>query len=75
LPRGEPLNVVLFLMGAIALPILLTDRLAEARLAPAELTRTLVRFAREREHRVQRLDWALRGLIRESRDEEIPNRL
>jgi TetR/AcrR family transcriptional repressor of nem operon len=70
LPRGEPL----FLMGAVALPILLTDRLAEARLAPAELTRTLVRFAREREHRVQRLDWALRGLIRESRDEKAHTR-
>lgn len=74
LPRGEPLNVVLFLMGAIALPILLTDRLAEARLAPAELTRMLVRFAREREHRVQRLDWALNGLIRESRDEQVQTR-
>jgi len=73
LPRGEPLNVMLFLMGAIALPILLTDRLAEAKLAPAELTRTLVRFARERAHRVQRLDWALGGLTRESHDE--PNQI
>jgi hypothetical protein len=60
---------MLFLMGAIALPILLTDRLAEAKLAPAELTRTLVRFARERANRVQRLDWALGGLIRENLDE------
>ena len=67
LPRGEPLNVVLFLMGAIALPILLADRLAEARLAPAELTRLLVEFARERKYRVQRLDWALGGLTREAR--------
>jgi AcrR family transcriptional regulator len=74
LPRGEPLNVMLFLMGAIALPILLTDRLAEAKLAPAELTRTLVRFARERAHRVQRLDWALGGLIRENLDEPIQAR-
>jgi TetR/AcrR family transcriptional regulator, transcriptional repressor for nem operon len=74
LPRGEPLNVMLFLMGAIALPILLTDRLAEAKLAPAELTRTLVRFARERAHRVQRLDWALGGLTRESHDEPIQTR-
>lgn len=68
LPRGEPLNMMLFLMGAIALPILLTERLAEARLAPAELTRALSKFAREREHRVQRLDWALAGLTREVRD-------
>lgn len=74
LPRGEPLNVLLFLMGAIALPILLTDRLAEARLAPAELTHTLARFAREREHRVQRLDWALGGLLRESRNERMAAR-
>ena len=74
LPRGEPLNVMLFLMGAIALPILLTDRLAEAKLAPAELTRALVRFARERAHRVQRLDWALGGLTRESHDESIQTR-
>lgn len=71
LPRGEPLNVVLFLMGAIALPILLADRLAEARLAPAELTRQLVEFARERKHRVQRLDWALGGLTREARHGQV----
>lgn len=67
LPRVEPLNVLLFLMGAIALPILLADRLAEARLAPAQLTRALMAFARERTHREQRLDWALAGLLREAR--------
>jgi TetR/AcrR family transcriptional repressor of nem operon len=74
LPRGEPLNVVLFLMGAIALPILLADRLAEARLAPAELSRLLVEFARERKHRVQRLDWALGGLTREARHGQVQAR-
>jgi len=67
LPRGEPLNVMLFLMGAIALPILLTDRLAEVRLAPAQLTRALRAFSRERRHREQRLDWALAGLHPETR--------
>ncbi|HTN50617.1 MAG TPA: TetR/AcrR family transcriptional regulator [Burkholderiaceae bacterium] len=67
LPRGEPLNVMLFLMGAIALPILLTDRLAEVRLAPARLTRALMAFSRERRHRERRLDWALAGLLRETR--------
>ena len=74
LPRGEPLNVVLFLMGAIALPILLADRLAQARLAPAGLTRLLVEFARERKHRVQRLDWALGGLTREARHGQVQAR-
>jgi len=68
LARGEPLNVLLFLMGAIALPILLADRLAEARLTPAQLTRALGRFARERRHREQRLDWALAGLLRKAGD-------
>jgi AcrR family transcriptional regulator len=67
LPRGEPLNVMLFLMGAIALPILLIDRLAEARLAPAALTRALVGLSRERLHREQRLDWALAGLLQDAR--------
>jgi len=68
LARGEPLNIVLFLMGAIALPILLADRLAEARLASAQLTRALGTFARERRHREQRLDWALAGLLRKAGD-------
>ena len=67
LPRAEPLNVMLFLMGAIALPMLLTDRLAEVRLAPARLTGTLNTISRERKHREQRLDWALAGLLREAR--------
>lgn len=66
LPRAEPLNVLLFLMGAIALPILLTDRLAELHLAPAQLTRALTQFSRDRRHREQRLDWALAGLRREA---------
>jgi len=67
LPRAEPLNVMLFLMGAIALPMLLTDRLAEVRLAPARLTSTLVATSRGRKHREQRLDWALAGLLQEAR--------
>jgi AcrR family transcriptional regulator len=74
LPRGEPLNMLLFLMGAIALPILMTERLVEARLAPTELARALTSFAREREHRVQRLDWALAGLTREVRHGKKPTR-
>jgi hypothetical protein len=68
LPRGEPVNVLLFLMGAIALPILLVERMSEARLAPAQLRRALSRYAHEREFREQRLDWALAGLARENRN-------
>jgi TetR/AcrR family transcriptional repressor of nem operon len=68
LPRCEPINVLLFLMGAIALPMLLVERMSEARLAPAELTRALSRYAHEREFREQRLDWALAGLERENRN-------
>jgi AcrR family transcriptional regulator len=64
----EPINVLLFLMGAIALPMLLVERMSEARLAPAELTRALSRYAHEREFREQRLDWALAGLTRENRN-------
>jgi TetR/AcrR family transcriptional repressor of nem operon len=74
LPRGEPMNMLLFLMGAIALPILLVERLAGVRLAPAGLARTLAAFAREREYRVQRLDWALAGLTREVRHGKKPTR-
>ena len=65
LPAGEPVNMLLFLMGAIALPMLLVERMAEARLAPAELSRALARFAHEREFRQQRLDWAIAGLTTE----------
>lgn len=74
LPPGEPINVLLFLMGAIALPMLLAERLAEARLGPAELARTLSRYAHEREFREQRLDWALAGLTKESRNAKRTSR-
>ncbi|HQR22582.1 MAG TPA: TetR/AcrR family transcriptional regulator [Burkholderiaceae bacterium] len=65
LPAGEPVNMLLFLMGAIALPMLLVERMTEARLAPADLSRALARFAHEREFRQQRLDWAIAGLATE----------
>jgi AcrR family transcriptional regulator len=68
LPPCEPVNVLLFLMGAIALPMLLVERMSEARLAPTELARSLARYAHEREFREQRLDWALAGLARENRN-------
>lgn len=72
LPPGEPVNVLLFLMGAIALPMLLVERMTEARLAPAELSRALSRLAHEREFREQRLDWALAGLAKESGNAKRP---
>jgi len=68
LPAGEPVNVLLFLMGAIALPMLLVERMSEARIAPADLTKALSRYAHEREFREQRLDWALAGLARENKN-------
>jgi len=73
LPAGEPVNVLLFLMGAIALPILLVERMSEARLGPADLTRALSRYAHEREFREQRLDWALAGLARENKNAKRPS--
>jgi AcrR family transcriptional regulator len=72
LPPGEPINMLLFLMGAIALPMLLVERMTEARLAPAELSRALLRLAHEREFREQRLDWALAGLAKESGNAKRP---
>jgi AcrR family transcriptional regulator len=68
LPAGEPVNVLLFLMGAIALPMLLVERMSEARIAPADLTKALSRYAHERQFREQRLDWALAGLARENKN-------
>lgn len=68
LPPCEPVNVLLFLMGAIALPILLVERMGEARLAPAGLAESLARYAHEREFREQRLDWALAGLATENKN-------
>lgn len=72
LPAGEPINLLLFLMGAIALPMLLVERMVETRLAPAELSRALARLTHEREFREQRLDWALAGLAREGGNAERP---
>lgn len=72
LPAGEPINMLLFLMGAIALPMLLIERMVETRLAPGELSRALARLAHEREFREQRLDWALAGLAREGGNARHP---
>jgi AcrR family transcriptional regulator len=71
LPPTEPLNILMFLMGALALPVLLAERLAETRLAAPELTRALARYARERPYRMQRLDWALAGLAEEVRHDPL----
>jgi AcrR family transcriptional regulator len=69
LPRAEPINVLMYLMGSLALPLLLAERLSETQLTPAALTRALARYAQERAFRLQRLDWALAGLSMEGTHE------
>jgi TetR/AcrR family transcriptional repressor of nem operon len=68
LRAADPLHQLLFLMSALALPILLTDRIAASGLAPRVLAATMRRFARDRASIEERLDWALAGLSREARD-------
>jgi AcrR family transcriptional regulator len=65
LRRAEPLHQLLFLMSALALPILLADRVAASGLAPPAFAGPLRRLARDRASIEQRLDWALAGLARE----------
>lgn len=62
LPRGNPLNLMLYLGGAVALPMLLAARLDSTRAVPPAFMQTLGELARQRRYRAQRLDWALRGL-------------
>jgi TetR/AcrR family transcriptional repressor of nem operon len=66
LRAAEPLHQLLFLMSAMALPILLTDRLGASGLAPRALAASMRRFARDRAAIEERLDWALAGLSRET---------
>jgi TetR/AcrR family transcriptional repressor of nem operon len=68
LRRAEPLHQLLFLMSALALPILLADRIAGSRLAPRALAASLRRLAADRAAIAQRLDWALAGLAKEEVD-------
>ncbi|HET9023784.1 MAG TPA: TetR/AcrR family transcriptional regulator [Burkholderiaceae bacterium] len=68
LRTADPLHQLLFLMSAMALPILLTDRMADSGLAPRVLAATLRRFARDRHSIEQRLDWVLAGLSMEAAD-------
>lgn len=63
---AEPLHQMLFLMSALALPILLADRVHASGFAPRALAEPLRRLAGERESIEQRLEWALAGLSTEA---------
>jgi AcrR family transcriptional regulator len=65
---ADPLHQMLFLMSTLALPILLADRMVASGLGPKELTGRLRRLARDPASIEQRLDWALAGLSKKSRD-------
>ncbi len=66
LPRGNPLNLILYLGGAVAMPMLLVARLDSTQAVPPPAMRRLGNLAREQRYRAQRLDWALRGLTMEA---------
>jgi TetR/AcrR family transcriptional repressor of nem operon len=65
---AEPLHQLLFLMSALALPILLTDRISASGLAPRAVAAAMRRYARDRASIEERLEWALAGLSRETAD-------
>jgi len=62
LVREDPLQVLLFLMGSVGLPLLLASAWQGQPLFDATAAAALGRFARDPIPVEQRLDWALRGL-------------
>lgn len=65
---ADPLHQLLFLMSALALPILLADRVAGSGLAPRSIAAPIRRLATDHAAIEQRLDWALAGLVVGSAD-------
>jgi AcrR family transcriptional regulator len=62
LRRAEPVNVLLFLLGSLALPMLFVTGLARAGILPRELGPRLQAQAADRAALLARFEWALRGL-------------
>lgn len=67
LVAGHPLQLLCFLMASVGLPRLMASAWQGPPLFEGAVSRSLGRIARDREHIVQRLDWALRGLTPEVR--------
>jgi len=65
---ADPLHQLLFLMSALALPILLADRVAGSGLAPRSIATPIRKLATDRRAIEQRLEWALAGLVVGSTD-------
>jgi AcrR family transcriptional regulator len=63
----EPMQVMLFIMGSVALPRLIATAWEGPPLFGKTLSSALGRIARDRDLIVQRLDWAIRGLTPEGR--------
>jgi AcrR family transcriptional regulator len=62
LRRDEPMHQLLFLMSAMAVPVLMFHLLARQKLAPNALVQAVTRYTTEPEAIQQRLGWALQGL-------------
>ncbi len=62
LVNEDPLQVACFLMASVGLPRLVAAGWQGAPLFPKTLSTALSRIARDRDHILQRLDWAIRGL-------------
>jgi AcrR family transcriptional regulator len=62
LRREDPVNVLLFLLGGLLLPMLFVTGLDRGGILPRELGPRLRDSALDRDALVARLDWALRGL-------------
>ena len=65
LEHGHPLQLLCFLMASVGLPRLMASAWHGPPLFGRAASAALGRIARDREHIVQRLDWALRGLTPE----------
>ena len=65
LEQGHPLQLICFLMASVGLPRLMASAWHGPPLFGRAASAALGRIVRDREHIVQRLDWALRGLTPE----------
>jgi AcrR family transcriptional regulator len=65
--RDDPTHQMLFLMSALAAPVLMFHLLGQHDVAPPDLVKALSACATDPESIEARLDWALRGLAPEPR--------
>jgi hypothetical protein len=62
----EPMHIMMFLMGAMALPIFLAETAGRGGPIPSLFRTALALYARDPQHCERRLDWAMAGIRAET---------